>query len=484
MIGGVLLNHEIHPLTAVLSCGDAFLYNERMTEYDAILGDNPLSEREMEVARLLATGASNAEIARDLVISPHTVKVHLRNIFEKLQVNSRTEASMLLVQRGWIVVPGAVVEATAEPEPPPLPEPAPLTDSPARLPLWPRLYLAGALALCVLLLLAPYAGALMSDTSSLLSNADQPPSAPPAAQLEPRWQVRTPLPQPLGRHALVNLAGQLVQLGGETANGATLDTAQFFDEQSSRWVALAPLPAPLANLAATTLGTTIYVAGGSHQPPPGTDASALSDQLLQYEAGSDTWTVVNKLPYAVAGAGLVADDAALYLVGGWDGQNMRDEIWRYAPGSQAGWELVEHLAKGRAFLGAASVRGDLYIAGGYDGEREVELLERFTPATGEVQELGPMTTPRGGLALVYDGVALYAIGGGWTQPVVNLERYDLATNAWSNFPSPFQGEWRNLAAAGRDGHIYMTGGWAGDYLDTHLEFQSSFRALLPVISND
>lgn len=468
----------------MLSRGGAFQYNEGMTEYDAGLTDNPLSEREMEVARLLATGASNAEIARDLVISPHTVKVHLRNIFEKLQVNSRTEASMLLVQRGWIVVPGAVVEAAPEPEPPPLPEPQPLNAAPARLPLWPRIYLAGALALCVLLLLAPYVGALMSDATDLLTNADQSPSAPPAAQLEPRWQVRTPLPQPLGRHALVNLAGQLVQLGGETATGAALDTVQFFDEQSSRWVALAPLPQPLANLAATTLGPTLYVAGGSRQAPAGVEAPVLSDQLLRYEAGFDTWSVANKLPYAVAGAGLVADDTALYLIGGWDGQNMRDEIWRYAPGSQAGWELVGHLAKGRAFLGVAAVRGDLYITGGYDGEREVDLLERFTPATGEVQELGPMTTPRGGLALVYDDVALYAIGGGWTGSMVNLERYDLATNAWSNFPSPFQGEWRNLAAAGRDGHIYITGGWAGDYLDSHLEFQSSFRALLPVISND
>ena len=58
-----------------------------------------LSKRESEVLALVAAGLSNAEIASRLFISNATVKVHVRHIFEKLGVRSRTQAALHPVAR-------------------------------------------------------------------------------------------------------------------------------------------------------------------------------------------------------------------------------------------------------------------------------------------------------------------------------------------------------------------------------------------------
>ncbi|MFL7894427.1 MAG: response regulator transcription factor, partial [Anaerolineales bacterium] len=52
----------------------------------------PLSERELEVLQLIAEGMTNQEIGSHLYLSLNTVKVHTRNIYSKLDVNSRTQA--------------------------------------------------------------------------------------------------------------------------------------------------------------------------------------------------------------------------------------------------------------------------------------------------------------------------------------------------------------------------------------------------------
>ena len=61
-----------------------------------------LSERELEVLRLLPTGSSNKAIAAQLDVSENTVKTHLSHIFSKLSVQSRAEAVSVAIQRGLL----------------------------------------------------------------------------------------------------------------------------------------------------------------------------------------------------------------------------------------------------------------------------------------------------------------------------------------------------------------------------------------------
>ncbi|MDD4876378.1 MAG: response regulator transcription factor [Dehalococcoidales bacterium] len=65
-------------------------------------GTEYLHSRELEIIRLTAEGLSNKKIANELYISERTVQTHLVNIFRKLGVNSRTQAVLYALKKGWI----------------------------------------------------------------------------------------------------------------------------------------------------------------------------------------------------------------------------------------------------------------------------------------------------------------------------------------------------------------------------------------------
>jgi DNA-binding NarL/FixJ family response regulator len=73
-----------------------------LREVDPPESPEPLTERETEVLRHLATGQSNREIAQSLIIAEKTVRTHVSNILAKLGVASRTQAALHAVRIGLV----------------------------------------------------------------------------------------------------------------------------------------------------------------------------------------------------------------------------------------------------------------------------------------------------------------------------------------------------------------------------------------------
>ena len=67
-----------------------------------------MTTAELAVARLVAEGLTNREVAERLFVSPHTVNSHLRHVFSKLGINSRVELARLRATMRWRdrVMPG------------------------------------------------------------------------------------------------------------------------------------------------------------------------------------------------------------------------------------------------------------------------------------------------------------------------------------------------------------------------------------------
>jgi DNA-binding NarL/FixJ family response regulator len=76
-----------------------------------IQADLPLTTRELEILQLVAAGSTNGEVARKLWVTEQTVKFHLRNIYRKLDVANRTEASHFAHMNGLVGKPSSAKRA-------------------------------------------------------------------------------------------------------------------------------------------------------------------------------------------------------------------------------------------------------------------------------------------------------------------------------------------------------------------------------------
>ena len=95
---------SIDDLFTIIKVNGGLFFKPRETPPDAEHPTSPLSSREIEVLKLVASGNSNKQIAGSFQISEHTVKNHLTSIMQKLNANDRTHAVVIALRQGWLSI--------------------------------------------------------------------------------------------------------------------------------------------------------------------------------------------------------------------------------------------------------------------------------------------------------------------------------------------------------------------------------------------
>lgn len=80
---------------------DKLFHRFRSSAPEASAAASPLTPREQQLASLVAAGLNNREIAEKLVISENTVKNHMKNILDKLELDNRVQLTAYAIRQGW-----------------------------------------------------------------------------------------------------------------------------------------------------------------------------------------------------------------------------------------------------------------------------------------------------------------------------------------------------------------------------------------------
>ena len=420
-----------------------------------------LSERELEILNLVATGASNKEIAQQLVISTNTVKVHLKNIFNKIGAASRTEAAMYALNAGIIEGGNASAELKSTSD---------TNESFLRLPNWQLIGLGLFVIIVVGLISAFFLNRFISN---------QPTNEQVVVSSD--WTEMKSLPTARFGLATAVYESYIFALSGVDSQGVT-GIVERYDPTTDTWASVHDKPIPVSDVSGTVIGGKIYIPGGK------LSSGAVSNMLEIYDPQQDEWSLGRNLPVPISAYGLTSFEGKLYLFGGWDGEQYLDTVYEYNPETDQ-WSSVSVMPTSRANPGVAIVGRKIFIIGGLNGDGATGVNEVFVPdlvsADNNPWEIqNPL--PEGGYAMGTTSVAdsIYLIGG------INQDGEQFSSLVFN----PLTGEWRSLADPPSEFGSYLglesigttifgIGGKNNDVpQDRNLAYQAMYTISIPLIT--
>ncbi len=433
--------------------------------------DVELTDREIEILQLVATGMSNREIAQKLYISPNTVKVHVRNIFGKLGVASRTEATFYAIEHGIVAVPGQEEkdndeDMAGEEEPSSVIPPTIL-----------RRYAWAAIPLLIVLIIIFF---LTQD--NLFSNNPPTNSQPEFVNLPERWQSLAPLPEAKSNLAVESYGNSIYAMAGESSSGVSATVFRYSLEEGT-WDTLQEKPTPVTDVKAVLIGEKFYLPGGrlsNNQP---------TNVLEIYDPRNDAWETGMELPQAVYAYAITAYEGQLFLFGGWDGERAMDVVYVYDTQSDV-WREGTPMPTPRAYAGAAVISNTIFLVGGWDGEKALTANEAYfpsrdTPGDDPWASMAPLTEGQYACPVESVGEIIFLLTQASDQSAL-VYQYIPQTDEWLRgnelHPIPIA---RYSGTTASQGFLYLVGGMLPDGVvaDEILRFQALYMIMLPNVGN-
>lgn len=428
--------------------------------------ENNLSERELEILKLVATGASNKEIAQKLVISPNTVKVHLRNIFSKIEVVSRTEATLYAIKLGIIQTEGVVTSEEV------LSTDFPL-ESVVKTTRWrsPRVWItAGSLFIIAVLFFL-----FRSNFSSTSTNEN------PTVEQD-RWTTAADIPDGRSGMAAGLYENSIYLFAGKTGDKTTSSVLQY-DLQTNAWTNLPDKPTPVSAAQAGLVGERIYIPGGLNS------SNTPIRTVEIFDPRENKWSQGADLPFPLSNYGLASFEGKIYVFGGWDGTAVQSHVWVYDPAVDD-WSALKDAPYALQNAAAAVLGSKIYILGGenqsnvYDSAW-VYYPNRETNGENAWQEIPDLPEPRAEFNATTLNDSIYISNGYSTNknPIDTILRFNETNNIWEQLEAPLQDAGVGAAIVAVNTNIHLLGGiLKGQSSPQHQSYQAIFTVRLPAVT--